>query len=123
MADLSPENAILRHLNAQPCADFREFMAETGRVEDLPGLTERERSRVRILRAFQVAAIEVARREQEMGASGPELLTDIVDGFGIVTAGLLVQTFDRKGWRAVAKEFTATFSKGMQRYFKAEKGQ
>lgn len=112
----TPEQALMEHFGAPTGDGFDDWVAITESAEDLAGLTERERSRARLIRVFNIAVIEALNREVQHGATAPEGICDMVFVMGMAAAGAALQVTEAKSDHIVRKKLAEAFSDGFREY-------
>lgn len=76
-----------------------EFVGFTRFLEgDDAGLTEAEKSRLRFIRAFSIAAVEVSNEEIDAGLDGATAVSMSAQAAGFAIGLLLVQGFRERDW-------------------------
>lgn len=117
----------LERLLSSMKAEGADFMSAFAGLVDDPSveLTEAERSRERIIRAFTVAAVEGVNAECERGMAAPLAIACAARAAGIGLGLLLVQACREAGWARVRKEMLAAVRGGMieiERHNRGEEG-
>jgi len=113
-----PEQSLMNHLGTPTGDGFEDWIATTNAVDELDGLTEQERSRVRLLRIFNIATIEGLNREIALGASAPEAVCLMASVMGMAAAGITCQAITRKARRDALKALVKLFESGAKEYYR-----